>query len=337
MRNIEDADVVSHGLMFLDDARVLHRHEPAAERNNFRAAPHMLLVQRCGFLRGFAHAGKLGVDKKQRKRPACATFAQIMTWLDKLERRVGFLAIPGLIRIVVGFTALVFMLVRLNPDFRFVLELDPARIRHGEIWRLVTYIFLPQTFSFLWIILFLWFLWFIGDGLEQAWGAFRLTLYFFVGMIGTTAAAFFFGARFSNSMLFASLFYAFARFYPDQVIYVLFILPVKIKWLAWVSGALLLFGFFVNSNSYRMAVVAAFVNYLMFFGPEIIYEARHRGEVSARRKRFARQSRSEAEPLHKCAICGATELSDPNLDFRVARDGEEYCIAHLPRAESPAR
>jgi len=260
-----------------------------------------------------------------------------MAWLDKLERRVGFLAIPGLMRIVVGFTALVFALVWLNPGFGSVLELDPARIRHGEIWRLVTYIFLPRTASFLWIILFLWFLWFIGDGLEQAWGAFRLTLYFLVGMIGTTAAAFFFGARFSNSMLFASLFYAFARFYPDQVIYILFILPVKIKWLAWVSAAFLLFGFFVNSNSYRMALVAALSNYLIFFGPEIIYEARHRGEVSARRKRFARQSRSEAEPLHKCAICGATELSDPNLDFRVARDGEEYCIAHLPRAESPAR
>src|SRR6266550_4734770 len=242
-----------------------------------------------------------------------------MAWLDKLERRLGFLAVPGLMRIVVGLTALVFMLVRLNPDFRFVLDLDPARVLHGEIWRLVTYIFLPQTASFLWIILFLWFLWFIGDGLEQAWGAFRLTLYFFVGVIGTTAAAFFFGARFSNSMLFASLFYAFARFYPDQVIYILFI------------------GFFVNSNSYRMALVAAFMNYLIFFGPEIIYEARHRGEVSARRKRFAQQSRSEAEPLHKCAVCGATELSDPNLDFRVARDGEEYCMAHLPKAESPAR
>jgi hypothetical protein len=64
VRNIEDADVVSHGLMFLDDAGVLHRHEPAAKRDNSRAALHMLLVQRRGFLRGFAHAGKLGVDKK---------------------------------------------------------------------------------------------------------------------------------------------------------------------------------------------------------------------------------------------------------------------------------
>lgn len=260
-----------------------------------------------------------------------------MTWLDKLERRFGFLGIPGLIRIIVGFSALVFLLVWLNPDFISVLDLNPERVRHGEIWRLVTYIFIPQTVSFLWIIFVLWFLWWIGNGLERAFGAFRLTLYFLVGMIGTTAAAFFFGSNFSNKMLIASLFYAFARFYPDEVIYVLFILPVKIKWVAWVSAAFLLLGFLVNSNSYRMAVVAALSNYLVFFGPEIVYQARHRHEVSSRRRRFEVQSRSETEPLHKCAVCGATELSDPNLDFRVARDGEEYCLAHLPKAETPTR
>jgi len=114
-------------------------------------------------------------------------------------------------------------------------------------------------------------------------------------------------------------------------------LPVKIKWVAWVSAAFLLLGFVLNSNSYRMALVAALSNYLIFFGPEIIYQARHRGEVSARRRRYARSARSEAEPLHKCAVCGATELSDPDLDFRVSRDGEEYCTAHLPKAETPAR
>jgi membrane associated rhomboid family serine protease len=260
-----------------------------------------------------------------------------MAWIDKLERRLGFLAVPGLIRIIVGFSALVFILVRLNPDFRFVLDLDPARIRHGEVWRLFTYIFIPQTLSFLWIIFALWFLWFIGDGLERAWGPLRLTLYVIVGMVGTTAAAFFFGSNFSNSMLIASLFFAFARFYPNEIIYAFFILPVKIKWLAWVSAALLLLGFVVNSNSYRMALLAALSNYLIFFGPQIVYEARHRQEVSTRRKRFEIQSRSEAEPLHKCTVCGATELSDPNLDFRVARDGEEYCVAHLPKAQTPAR
>jgi membrane associated rhomboid family serine protease len=259
-----------------------------------------------------------------------------MTFLDKLERRFGFLGIPGLIRIVIGFTALVYVLVYLNRGFESFLTLDPALILRGQVWRLVTYIFIPQTFSPLWMLLALWFLWFIGEGLERAWGAFRLTLYFVVGMIGTTVAAFFFGSNFSNGMLITSLFFAFARFYPDEVIYILFILPVKIKWLAWAYAALLLLWFVVGPNSLRAALIAAFINYFLFFGPEIIHQARHRHDVSTRHRRFETQSRSPTETLHRCAVCGATELSDPNLDFRVARDGEEYCMAHLPKAQTPA-
>src|SRR6476469_948767 len=243
-----------------------------------------------------------------------------MSLLDKLERRFGFLGIPGLIRIVIGFTALVYVLVYLNRGFELFLTLDPALILRGQVWRLVTYIFLPQTFSPLWVLLALWFLWFIGEGLERAWGPFRLT--------------FFFGGNFSNGMLITSLFFAFARFYPEEIIYILFILPVKIKWLAWIYAAFLMFGFFLGPNSYRAALFAAFINYFIFFGPEIIHQARHRHDVSTRRKRFETDSRSPAETLHRCAVCGATELSDPNLDFRVARDGEEYCMAHLPKAVS---
>jgi len=256
-----------------------------------------------------------------------------MSWLDRLERRFGFLAVPGLIRIVIGFTALVWALMWLNPNLRFALDLDPARIRNGELWRLFTYIFIPQTPS-LWVVLALWFLWFIGEGLERAWGPFRLTLYFLVGMIGTTVAAFFFGSNFSNGMLIASLFFAFARFYPDEVIYILFILPVKIKWLAWVFAAFLMFGFVLGSNSYRAALAVALANYFIFFGPDIVHQARHRRDVSTRRRRFEAQSRSSTETLHRCAVCGATEVTDPNLDFRVARDGEEYCMTHLPKAVS---
>jgi hypothetical protein len=255
-----------------------------------------------------------------------------MRWIDKLERRLGFLAIPGLPKAIVGFTALVFVLGYVTPDFVPALNLDPERIRHGEIWRLLTYIFIPPTPSLFWILFALWFLWWIGEGLERAMGPFQLTLYFFIGMLGTTAAAFFTDSRFSNSMLMASLFYAFARFYPDEVIYVLFILPLKIKWIAWISAAFLFAGFFLGSMSYRAAVVAAFANYLIFFGPEIWQQARHRREVSSRRQRFETSVRGSDEALHHCKVCGATELTNSDLEFRVARDGEEYCVPHLPKA-----
>lgn len=256
-----------------------------------------------------------------------------MTWLDKLEKRFGFLGVPGLMRIVVVFTALVFVLARLDPNFVSILDLDIGRIRHGEVWRLFTYIFVPQTLSFIWVTFALLFLWFIGDGLERAWGAFRLTLYFLVGMMGTTAAAFFFGSNFSNSMLSAALFFAFARFYPDEVIYVFFILPVKVKWLAWISAAFLLVAFVMNSNDYRLALMAALSNYLIFFGPEIIRSIRNRRVVTQRRERFEQAAVTD-EPLHRCAVCGATEASNPSLEFRVASNGEEYCLEHLAQSRS---
>jgi membrane associated rhomboid family serine protease len=262
-----------------------------------------------------------------------------MNLLDSLERRFGWLAIPGFIRIVVALTALVYLLTFLNPNFLSILTLDPARIMHGEVWRLVTYIFIPRSFGQpgammqpLWLLLALWFLLFIGDRLEHAWGAFRLNLYFLVGMIGTTIAAFLFGAQFSNAMLASSLFFAFAHFYPDEVIYVLFVLPMKVKWLAWVSAALLLVGFATRPNSYRMALIAAFANYLIFFGPELLRAARNRQQTASRRRRFEENARPDEEALHRCANCGATELTNPNLEFRVSRDGEEYCLAHLPSA-----
>jgi hypothetical protein len=261
-----------------------------------------------------------------------------MTWLDKMERRFGFLGIPGLARILVGFAALVFGLSWALPGFTSVLMLDPEKIRHGEVWRLVTYIFIPQSLSPIWVIFALWFLWWVGEGTERAMGAFQFTLYVVVGMIGTTVAAFFFGANFSNAMLISSIFFAFARFYPEELIYILFILPVRIKWLAWIYGVFLIYEFFTGSNSYRAALIAAFANYLIFFGRDIVHAARHRRGVSERRQRFEKEVRDAAvEPLHKCATCGRTELTDPDLEFRVARDGEEYCMEHLPSAQAAPR
>ncbi len=262
-----------------------------------------------------------------------------MTVLDRLERRIGWIAIPNLVRIIVMFTALVCVLAYTNPHFLTVLDLNPELIKRGQVWRLISYIFIPKSpvqpgsmLSPLWAVVALWFLWFIGDGLERAWGAFRLTLYFIAGMIGTTIAAFVFHAQFSNGMLAASLFFAFAWFYPDEVIYVMFILPVKIKWLAWIFAAFLLLGFVSGTWSNRVALLLAFSNYFIFFGPQMLHNVRYRKEVAARRERFEMQARSAEEPLHRCATCGATELSDPNLEFRVSRDGEEYCLAHLPSA-----
>ena len=257
-----------------------------------------------------------------------------MNFLNRLEPKLGRFAIPGLIRIVVAFNALVFALYKLNPGYLDALRLLPARILDGEIWRLVTYLFIPSIgsplFDWFFVICYLGFLWMIGEGLEHALGAFKLNVFYLLGMLATTVAAFRYGGGYSAAMLNTTLFFAFARFYPDTIIYVLWVLPVKIKWLAWLSAAQIGFGLLVLGDSYRMAVLISFANYLLFFGADLVREARHRGDVTSRRRRFEEKALPSSEPLHLCAICHRTEASDPQLDFRVASDGEEYCIEHLP-------
>lgn len=259
-----------------------------------------------------------------------------MTWIDRAEARFGHLAIPNLLRIVAGFNALVFVLYKLNPSWLDTLRLIPERIMAGEVWRLVSYVFIPQiggpVADWLFALLYVWYLWWLGEGLEEAMGSFKVNLFYFLGMIGTTVAAFFFGAGFSTFMLNSSLFFAFARFYPEMTIYFMLVLPVKVKWLAWIYGALLFVGLIGASVSYLFAVVAALANYIIFFGKEILQEAALRREVSTRRQRFESAKTAAAEEsLHRCEVCHRTEIDEPHLEFRVARDGHEYCVEHLPK------
>lgn len=253
-----------------------------------------------------------------------------MNLIDSLERRFSRFAIPGLVRMIVALNALVFVCGKLNPALLLYLNLDTAAIRHGEYWRLVTYILIPGTQSYLWILFALGFLWMIGDGLESVWGAFRLNLFYLIGMVGTTVAALFFGAEFSNSMLNLSLYFAFAWFFPNMEVYLLALLPIRIKWLAWFMGGLLLLQCLVGDIAFKMAVIASFANLLIFFGPEVIAQARQRRTVSARRKEYEKASVPEEEPLHRCVICKRSDISNPELDFRVGRDGNDYCMEHLP-------
>jgi hypothetical protein len=264
-----------------------------------------------------------------------------MSLLDRLESRFGRFAISGLIRYVVALNALVYILYKLNPEFLMALVLSPERILQGEVWRLVTYIFIPQFGGLLpeWFnaAMYLVFLWWVGNGLEQALGAFRLNLYYFTGMFGITLAAFFFGSGFGAALLNTSLLFAFAQFYPDEVIFIMYILPAKVKWLAWIAAAILAYQFLVTDNwSFRISLIVALANYIIFFGPEIYRNARTRRQVAERRRKFEIAKAPDTETLHQCAVCHRTEVTNPELDFRVARDGHEYCREHLPKPPGPA-
>jgi hypothetical protein len=263
-----------------------------------------------------------------------------MNPIDFLEKRLGRFAIPGLGRMILLLNGIVFILNRMAPGFYAQLDLDRDAIFRGEYWRLVTYIFIPDGGSHPIFVLFaLLFFLMIVDGLEQAWGAFRFNLFYLLGVVGTTAAALIFGKSFSNAILNLSLFLAFARFYPDNVIYFFFILPIRIKWMAWLLAALQMVTFVLGDMAVRMAILVSFANFILFFGPEWIADLRHRRSVNDRRRRWEAEkaaagteaAEEENEPLHRCAVCRRSDQSHPELEFRVARDGNDYCLEHLPK------
>jgi hypothetical protein len=212
----------------------------------------------------------------------------------------------------------------------------------GEVWRLVTYIFIPQFGTFIlpeWFnaAMYLLFLWWVGNGLEQALGSFKMNVYYFTGMLGITAAAFFFGGGFGAALLNTSLLFAFAQFYPDDVIFVMYIIPAKVKWLAWIAAAGLAYEFLTSGDwSFRVSLIVALANYFLFFGPEYLRNSRTRQQVAQRRQKFEAAQASANETLHQCSVCHRTEVTNPELDFRVARDGREYCREHLPKPPAPA-
>jgi hypothetical protein len=252
-----------------------------------------------------------------------------MTFLDRLEKSFGRFAIPGLIRYVVALNALVFLLVTIEPGYASVLELDRSAVLRGEVWRLVSWIFIPETTRILWIIFYLLFTWWIGDMLEASWGAFRLNAYYFLGMLLCIASALIFGVSGGNFFLNLSLFLAIATIAPNFEILLFLILPVKMKWVALFSLALPALYLIAGPLSAKMMVVMCLGNYLLFFGPTFVRNRMEQRRTADRRARFQGAAKS-SESLHRCETCGATEVSHPEAEFRVTSDGREFCLDHLP-------
>lgn len=257
-----------------------------------------------------------------------------MTWLDHLERRIGHLAIPQLIRYVTLLNALVFILLQVNPSFASAICLDPSKVLEGEVWRLVSHLFLPGIEGGMppWIqmLMYVMFLNWIGQGLEEAMGPFRVNLYYALGAFGTTLAAFITGRSDGGFFLNNSLLFAFATFFADLEILLFFVIPFKIKWLAWFDAVFMVYLFFARDAMGKLAVVVSVLNYAIFFGPGLLSRFQHRMPPT----RFTAAEDADAEvsnALHRCEVCSRTELTDPNLEFRVAADGAEYCRQHLPR------
>lgn len=255
--------------------------------------------------------------------------------IGRIERSLSRFAIPGLIRYVVALNALVFILVTLDRGYAQFLDLDGAAILRGEVWRLVSWIFLPTTQGPFWTLIYLMFTWWLGDLLEGTWGTFRLNAYYVLGMALCIGSALIFGASGGNVFLNLSLFLAVATLAPDLEILLFLILPVKIKWVALFSLAFPAFILVFGQLAEKMAVVMCLGNYLVFFAPPYFKGTLSTHKTRQRRQRFEASKLRDDAPLHTCAVCRATERTHPGAEFRVSADGNEYCTGHLPVRRIP--
>lgn len=278
-----------------------------------------------------------------------------MKFIDKLERKFGRFGIPNLTIYMIVCYVIGYALMIVNPGILNWLSLEPAYILRGQVWRLVTWVlYPPSTSGVLWFaIAVLFFYYPIGTSLERTIGTFKYTLYILSGVIFTILGAFILyfllggnvlvGNVFSTYYISLSTFLAYAMCYPDMQVLLMFIIPVKMKWMAIFYVVIVVYEMiqYVMAGAWYLVVpiVASLLNFIIFyFGTKDF--SRYNPKEIHRRNEFRRamepqgrmKSGSGSVTKHKCAICGRTELDDPNLEFRFCsrcNGNYEYCQDHL--------
>lgn len=275
-----------------------------------------------------------------------------MNWLNKLERKFGKYAIKNLSAwliacYAIGYMLSFFSLSNPNGSILGYLTLEPFLILKGQVWRLITWIFLPPSSFGIFTFVMLFFYYSIGTTLERTWGAFRYNVYIFSGILATIIGAFLLfliysalgissiigiGGNFTTYYINLSIFLAFAACYPNMQVMLYFIIPLKIKWIAYFDVAFLALSFLTSGWSGKVAIAASILNFIVFF-----FTTRNYQRVSPReihRKQVYKQQMKPKKGVtkHKCTVCGRTEESAPELEFRFCSkcDGNyEYCQDHL--------
>lgn len=289
-----------------------------------------------------------------------------MNFFNKLERKYGKYAIKNLMKYIIILYIIGWGIAIVNHDFYdSVLALDVSAILHGQVWRLVTFIIMPPGDDISLFVVFALYLYYIlGTNLERVWGAFRFNVYFFMGVLFHIIAAFIIYFAFGISMplttyyLNMSLFFAFACVYPDMELLLFFVLPIKIKWLAMLDGvyfiSTIFFGFFFEyfplsvryklisillnlgiypSKVFAVAALVSLLNFAVFFLMTRNYKRVSPREIKRKQtyKRQVNQARNQ-NVMHKCDICGRTNVDHPELTFRYCSKcsgNHEYCQDHL--------
>lgn len=213
-------------------------------------------------------------------------YSQTPKWISVIERKINWLAIPNIAIILVTLQAIGFLFALIDPVWINRLELIPEAVKAGEFWRLVTFLALPLSLSPIWVFFSLWFLYFVVNMIEEVWGAFQTTLYILISILLLIFFSFLFDYPITQISGFEStLFLAAATLFPEMEVQLFLVIPVKIKWLAWITIGIVLYHFLAGSMLNRLYLVVIYLNYLLFFGPALIERIKQkRKQIEFQRK-----------------------------------------------------
>ncbi|MCR4651839.1 MAG: hypothetical protein K5662_08815 [Lachnospiraceae bacterium] len=291
---------------------------------------------------------------------------------DRIEDKFSNYAISNITLYLIICYALGYIIQLVNYDYTSYLTLEPSMILKGQIWRLVTWLIIPPSdTSILFIVVSLFFYYSIGRTLEKIWGTYRLNEYLISGFIYTIIGSFVLyivlllmgtgeiansvGDHISTYYVNMSLFLAFAATMPEVKVYLYFILPVKVKYLGIIYALILLYEVIVTPieaaviyGAWGGAVVflirfivigCSMLNFVLFFN-----RIRRKVKLHPNQMKTRVKFRKEANKVkydqaaknmvgkHKCAVCGRTDLTDPELEFRFCsrcNGNYEYCNDHI--------
>ncbi len=254
--------------------------------------------------------------------------------LSKLERTLGRFAVPDLALYLVFGQVTVYLAILIGRLDQGLFLFVPRLALMGQWWRLLTFLLMPPPMNIIFICFAWWIFYMMGRALEDFWGAFRFNLFIVLGAALSVGLSFLRPEMaINNAFLAGSVFLAFAYLNPDFELLLFFVLPVKIKWLALFTWVIYGFEFLAGGWSARLQVIAATGNFFLFFGRDLVQGARSRRRSMAR---AADRVAAAGQARHRCRICGKTDKSNPELDFRYCTKcaGEEcYCPEHIRNHE----
>lgn len=267
-----------------------------------------------------------------------------MSVFDRLERRWGWLAFPKFLRYYALFHILVFVIQIARPDIGEIFEFDRAKILSGEVWRVATMFFAGSQFGrvSLLTLVFLFFavnfVFMVSDGLEGAWGCFKTSLFYYTGIIAVLVMNFIYPVAIpaSGTVLYGAAFLAFATLFPRVQIMLFMILPVQIRFLGMFAGAMVLLAAIGQPILFPFYLVV-YANYFVWAAIPALRGTARIMEAGTRKRRFNAGKTSDSGAFHTCAVCKKTDVSDPQLEFRIGEDGQEYCTHHLPDSAFQSR